>query len=177
VIRTVKSLYPTVNPLPYRATQRCGNVTLAPNPHRLRRRDASLVITVPAANPTVTRRQNVLVLFQAYAEQAMATGAPPKGLEQAFAATVQISPSMWSQIKSSRPIGDKLARQIETHAGKPVGWLDEPQTSSAPSSAEAAFLELALSAYRATNVAGRKALRQHLKTVVDSAATSRSGSS
>ena len=62
-------------------------------------------------NITVARRQNALALFQDYAEKALATGASPKGLEQAFAATLQISPSMWSQIKSSRPIGDKLARQ------------------------------------------------------------------
>jgi hypothetical protein len=65
------------------------------------------------ANTTITRRQNALALFQAYAEKALASGASPKGLEQTFAATLQISPSMWSQIKSSRPIGDKLARQIE----------------------------------------------------------------
>ena len=62
-------------------------------------------------NITLTRRHNVLALFQAYAEKALAAGTAPKGLEQAFAATLQISPSMWSQIKSSRPIGDKLARQ------------------------------------------------------------------
>jgi len=37
-------------------------------------------------NITVTRRQNALVLFQAYAERALAAGASPKGLEQAFAA-------------------------------------------------------------------------------------------
>ena len=73
------------------------------------------------ANTTITRRQNALALFQAYAEKALAAGAPPKGLEQMFAATLQISPSMWSQIKSSRPIGDKLARQIEQHHGKPSG--------------------------------------------------------
>ena len=61
------------------------------------------------ANTTITRRQNALALFQAYAEKALAAGTPPKGLEQTFAATLQISPSMWSQIKSARPIGDKLA--------------------------------------------------------------------
>ena len=49
----------------------------------------------PVVNITVTRRQNALALFQAYAEKALAAGASPKGLEQAFAATLQISPSMW----------------------------------------------------------------------------------
>ena len=32
---------------------------------------------------------------------------------------------MWSQIKSARPIGDKLARQLESACGRPAGWLDE----------------------------------------------------
>ena len=117
-------------------------------------------------NITVTRRQNALALFQTYAEKALASGASPKGLEQAFAATLQISPSMWSQIKSSRPIGDKLARQIESACAQPAGWLDETRKDTAPSAAEVAFLELALTAWRSTNSAGRKALRDQLRGVV-----------
>jgi hypothetical protein len=115
------------------------------------------------ANTTITRRQNALALFQAYAEKALAAGAPPKGLEQMFAATLQISPSMWSQIKSSRPIGDKLARQIEQHHGKPAGWLDEARESDVVASSERAFLDLALKAWRATNSVGRKALREQMR--------------
>jgi hypothetical protein len=117
------------------------------------------------ANTTITRRQNALALFQAYAEKALASGTPPKGLEQTFAATLQVSPSMWSQIKSSRPIGDKLARQIEQHHGKPTGWLDEARESDSVAPAEKAFLDLALKAWRATNSAGRKALREQMKEV------------
>ena len=117
-------------------------------------------------NTTVTRRLNALALFQAHAEQALAAGAPPKGLEQAFAATLEISPSMWSQIKSSRPIGDKLARQIEQHQGKPTGRLDEVREDTSPTAAEKALMELALAAWRSTNSAGRKALRLHLESVV-----------
>ncbi|TMH30438.1 MAG: hypothetical protein E6H58_14305 [Betaproteobacteria bacterium] len=115
---------------------------------------------------TATRKQNVLALFQDYAESALASGASPKGLEQAFAATLQISPSMWSQIKSSRPIGDKLARQIDKLSARPAGWLDEPRKNLAPSAAEAAFMELALAAWRSTNSAGRKALREQLKAML-----------
>ena len=115
------------------------------------------------ANTTITRRQNALALFQAYAEKALAAGAPPKGLEQMFAATLQISPSMWSQIKSSRPIGDKLARQIEQHHGKPAGWLDEARESGVVAPSERAFLDLALKAWRATNSVGRKALREEMR--------------
>ena len=80
-----------------------------------------------------------------------------------FAATLQISPSMWSQIKSSRPIGDKLARQIEQHHGKPAGWLDEARESDVVAPSERAFLDLALKAWRATNSVGRKALREQMR--------------
>jgi hypothetical protein len=122
---------------------------------------------------TVTRRRraNAMALFQSYAERALATGAPPKGLEQAFAATLEISPSMWSQIKSARAIGDKLARQIERHCAKPKGWLDEPHANAdAPTPAERAFLDLALAAHRATDAAGRRALRAQLQAMVTRAA-------
>ncbi|MDO5691996.1 MAG: hypothetical protein Q4G70_05900 [Pseudomonadota bacterium] len=122
------------------------------------------------SNLTVTRRQNVLALFQSFAEKQLAAGTPPKGLEQAFAATLQISPSMWSQIKSARPVGDKLARQIEALAGQPVGWLDEERAHEQPSAAEQAFLALALAAWRASNAVGKRELRQHVKRIVDAKA-------
>jgi len=115
---------------------------------------------------TVTRRRNALALFQAYAEAALAAGAAPKGLEQAFAAHVEISPSMWSQVKAARAIGDKLARQIEHHCGQPPGWLDEAREALTPTPAEKAFVELALAAWRATNSAGRRALRAQLNAVL-----------
>ena len=123
-------------------------------------------------NITVARRQNALALFQDYAEKALAQGASPKGLEQAFAAALQISPSMWSQIKSSRPIGDKLARQIEHLRDKPAGWLDEAQDVAQPSVAEKALMDLALAAWRSTNSSGRKALRAHLEAIAKSGAVS-----
>lgn len=123
-----------------------------------------IFVTLPSpppravANITITRRHNVLALFQAHAEQALARGEAPKGLEQAFAASIHVSASMWSQVKASRPIGDKLARQIEVHAGKPGGWLDEAHASTAPSKTEAAFLALALAAYRASSREERRVL-------------------
>jgi hypothetical protein len=122
------------------------------------------------SNLTVTRRQNALALFQAHAEKALAQGAAPKGLEQAFAAALQISPSMWSQIKSARPIGDKLARQIERLQGRPAGWLDEARSDAPPTDAEKALMALALTAWRATHSAGRRALRAHLEAVIADAA-------
>jgi hypothetical protein len=121
-----------------------------------------------SSNPTIVRRRNALALFQAFAERSLAAGASPKGLEQAFAAHVQVSPSMWSQVKSSRPIGDKLARQIEALCGRPAGWLDEARADEMPSAAETAFVELALAAYRATDSAGRRVLRAQLKALLGS---------
>jgi hypothetical protein len=120
-------------------------------------------------NTTVNRRRNVLALFQTYAEEAIAKGTPPKGLEQTFASHLEISPSMWSQIKSSRPIGDKLARQIEQHADKPAGWLDEERQAEGLSSAEQQFLALALKAWRTTNSEGRKALKGQMKVLASAA--------
>ena len=117
-------------------------------------------------NITVVRRANAQALFHAHAERAMAAGEAPKGLEQAFAAKLQISPSMWSQIKSSRPIGDKLARQIEVLCGRPAGWLDEARAASTPSAAELAFLDLALQVWRGSNAQGRRELLRQLKTLL-----------
>ena len=121
----------------------------------------------PVSNITIHRRRNALSLFQAYAEAAVATGAAPKGLEQSFAASLEISPSMWSQIKSSRPIGDKLARQIEQHCGKAPGWLDEERQAEGLSPAEQQFLALALKAWRASNSEGRKKLRTRMKACAE----------
>ena len=117
-------------------------------------------------NPTLVRRQNVLSLFQQFAEAQMRAGVAPKGMEQSFAQTLQISPSMWSQIKSSRPIGDKLARQIEAACRQPSGWLDEEREPQGLSAAEQQFMALALKAWRATNADGRKRLKLVLKEML-----------
>ena len=117
-------------------------------------------------NITLVRRTNALALFQAHAEDALAKGASPKGLEQAFAEKLQISPSMWSQIKSSRPIGDNLARQMEKLCAKPSGWLDAERASQSLSPSEKVFLELALKAWRSSKSAGRKALRGQMQDAI-----------
>ena len=112
------------------------------------------------SNITTHRRQNAVTLFQRFAEAQMRSGIAPKGLEQAFAQTLQISPSMWSQIKSSRPIGDKLARQIEAACAQDGGWLDEERPGSGMTAGEQQFLALALKAWRETNAEGRKRLKR-----------------
>lgn len=113
-------------------------------------------------NITVIRRHNALALFQEYAAAKIAAGEPAKGMEQAFAAELQISPSMWSQIKSSRPISDKLARQIESHTKRPAGWLDESHGPEQPDAAEERFVELARAAWRASNTQAKRDLMRLL---------------
>lgn len=66
---------------------------------------------------------------------------------------------MWSQIKGSRPIGDKLARQIEVHCGQPPGWLDEEHELELPSEAEEQFIALARKAWRASTAKGKRELK------------------
>ena len=121
-------------------------------------------VSTVSENVTITRRRNMLALYQDYARAQLARGESAKGLEQAFAATLEISPSTWSQIKSSRPIGDRLARQIEQHAGKATGWLDETHDErQAPEPAEERFVELARRAWRQANAKGKRELAHALK--------------
>lgn len=115
-------------------------------------------------NTTLTRRRNMLALYQDYARQQLARGESAKGLEQAFAATLEISPSTWSQIKSSRAIGDKLARQIEQHAGKAAGWLDEAHAdANVPDPAQDRFTEIAGAAWQRSNAKQKRELTRLLK--------------
>ncbi len=117
-----------------------------------------------APNLSRTRRTNAVALFQRYAEIQMAQGISPKGLEQAFAASLEISPSLWSQIKSSRPIGDKLARQIEQHASKSALWLDQEYSEvHLPDAAQERFIALAREVWQQSNAKSKRELMQALK--------------
>ena len=121
-------------------------------------------------NITVARRRNALALHRRFLEEAVAAGLPAKGLDQAFAKKIEISPSMWSQIKSSRPIGDNLARQIERHCGVELGWLDEEdRPSEVPDAAEERFIAAAREAWRSANAKGKKELSGWLKKRVQDA--------
>lgn len=108
---------------------------------------------------TVIRRTNVLALHRLFLKKEIAAGKPAKGLDQAFAASLEISPSMWSQIKSSRPIGDTLARQIERHARVDIGWLDAEHATQHPDPGEERFLALAREAWRGANAKGKRDMR------------------
>ena len=117
-------------------------------------------------NLTVTRRRNALLLHRRFLEEAIAAGLPAKGLDQAFAQKVEVSPSMWSQIKSSRPIGDALARQIERHCDAEIGWLDrEDLAADIPDPAEERFIAAARQAWRGANARGKRDLSRLLQGV------------
>lgn len=79
----------------------------------------------PALSTHAVRRGNLQTLLIAFSQEHIAAGQPAKGIEQAFAAHLQISPSMLSQIKRSRNISDSLAAQIERLSGKRNGWLSQ----------------------------------------------------
>lgn len=143
--RTVNSVYASVNNRDNLSLSRC-----------------CCFQTVP--NTTVARRRNVLALHRRFLEGAIAAGLPAKGLDQAFARKIEISPSMWSQIKSSRPIGDNLARQIEQHCEVEPGWLDkEDRPSEVPDAAEERFIAAAREAWRQANAKGKRELNSWLK--------------
>jgi len=52
-------------------------------------------------------------------------------------------------------------------SAKTPGWLDQPHKDAIPSAAETAFVALALSVWRSTNSAGRRALREQLKAMAE----------
>ena len=130
---------------------------------------AALVSQEDHARLTRTRAENARALFQAYAEEQLAAGAQPLGLQEAFAKHIEVSASMWSQIKSSRPIGNKIARQIEAHCGVEEGWLDKRREAAADTISQGEQLALAifLKAFRTTNSVGRKNLTRLLREVGD----------
>jgi len=116
----------------------------------------------PISDPIhVVRRHNLLLLLREFAQARLAGGDAAKGTEGAFAEQLQMSKSLLSQLKSSRPISDANALQIEARCKKARGWLDLPHDSptAAPAPGEEAFIAAARAAYRAADRAGRTRLR------------------
>lgn len=110
------------------------------------------------------RRENLLRLLREFSEAQLALGVAAKGIEQAFATYLEVSPSTLSQLKSSRNMGDKVASQIERHAGKEPGWMDAEHVGVMSTPGESAFIELARLAWRATDAKGRRSLVRLAKT-------------
>ena len=72
-----------------------------------------------------TRQARLMVLWLQWRLCRLATGEDAQ--ERDFAASLGLSPSQWSQHKAGKPLGPRLARQIEEASGQPAGWLDRPQ--------------------------------------------------
>ena len=128
----------------------------------------------PSATRELTRlrRDNALWLLQQFVADQAQSGMPPKGLEQAFAARLQVSPSTWSQLKNQRPISDKMARQIEHGCGKATGWLDAEHaelhsTRAEPDAAEERLIAEVRAIWRTGNARTRRALRTAVLGVRD----------
>lgn len=106
----------------------------------------------------ILRRTNLLQLISDFVSDAVSKGEPAFGAEKRFADQLEISNARLSQFKGSRNVSDRVARQIETKAGKPTGWLDEDHGSHVATDSEQAFLELARQAWRGTDAKGRREL-------------------
>jgi hypothetical protein len=115
-------------------------------------------------NISMTRRLNLLALLQEFAENLVASGTTTKGIDQAFAERIQVSPSMLSQMKAGRPIGNKTAAQVEALCKRPTGWLDMQHPDQKPSPAEDAFIDLARTVWRAQNAKDKRSLNQLVRS-------------
>jgi hypothetical protein len=114
-------------------------------------------------NISVTRRLNLLALLREFAENWVASGTTTKGIDQAFAERIQVSPSMLSQMKAGRPIGNKTAAQVEALCKRPAGWLDLQHPDQKPSPAEDVFIELARKVWRAQNAKDKRTLHKQVR--------------
>ncbi len=109
---------------------------------------------------TNIRLRNLLSLHQSFVQERVSNGEPLAGLEGSFAAALEVSLSMWSQIKSGRTVGDKLARQFESKRSKPAGWLDQEHPETAPDPAEEKFIAMCRAAWSNANRAERVELKR-----------------
>ncbi len=69
------------------------------------------------------RQQNALTLWLRWRLADIAKG--NIGTDRSFSAQIGMSPTQWSNHKSGKPLGDKLARQMELACGVEAGWLDQ----------------------------------------------------
>ena len=108
------------------------------------------------------RRENLLRLLREFSQARIAGGEATNGTEKAFAEQLQMSKSLLSQLKSSRPISDANSKQIEARCKKPAGWLsvEREDLAQRPAPGEEAFIAAARAAYRASSRADRTSLRR-----------------
>lgn len=117
----------------------------------------------------IIRRTNLLKLYADFVSvsQQADPAASIVGLDRAFSAKIQIANTSFSSMKSgSRPVGPKLARQIESACQKEAGWLDEPhdaiEQADEPDNLQA-FIKLATRAYKRAGAQDRLRLIELLR--------------
>lgn len=116
---------------------------------------------------TNNRRRSLDVLYRRFAEQHLAQGGHLKGVDNLFADALGVSASTLSMAKSgARPIGDKLAAQIESRMGLESGWLSEDRPEEGLSPAEQSFVAIALQAYRSVGSDQRRQLRKQMQALI-----------
>lgn len=113
------------------------------------------------------RRENLHTLIREFAQARIASGEPGNGAERAFAEQLQMSKSLLSHLKSSRPISDAIALQIEANCKKPGGWLSTVHTKidTRPAPGEDAFIAQVRAAYRALDRDGRARLKREFQQI------------
>jgi DNA-binding transcriptional regulator YdaS (Cro superfamily) len=91
------------------------------------------------------------------------------GTDAAFAQHIQVSPSMLSQIKTHRPIGTRVARQIEAVLQLEKGWLNIARnTAPAISAQQIKFEKLARQLWETGNAKQKREALTALITILDS---------
>lgn len=115
---------------------------------------------------TQHRLTNFLMLFKQFREQR--SDLPNRGMLKNFAEYLELSDRYLSHVKCGRKqIGSVVARQIETKAGKPHGWLDLPHTDADPSNGdERVMVEQILALYRNSPGLVRRLITDAVKSVL-----------
>lgn len=117
----------------------------------------------------VFRRRNLLALYTQFITESHAKdpSASLAGLDKAFAFKIQIAGSSLSSYKTgARPIGPRIARQIESLLALEPLWMDQPHEEEQPNldGVELArFLKLAERAFQRSSPTQREMLRDVLK--------------
>ncbi len=113
------------------------------------------------------RRENLLALIREFAQARIASGEQSNGTERAFAEHLQMSKSLLSHIKSTRPISDAIAQQIEAHCKKSSGWLSlvHTKTDVRPAPGEEVFVAQVRAVYRALDRDGRARLKREFQRI------------
>lgn len=114
---------------------------------------------------TEYRHNNFMALLEEFRQETM-PDEPTRGLLKAFGEFVGVSERYLSHVKCKRkPMGPKIARQIEQAFRKPKGWLDLPQGGAilADDPQQRADLEMMQTLLRVQPERARAMLQEQIK--------------